>query len=199
MEQPENKLEQKTSDESLSVNKEPVIAPATTGKNNAVSNNLWRSLCIIVIPVFFVGGYLLGNTQGYASGKKAGQASMATNTELKVPAGATIVSQCEPGEGTQYIMPKDIPNGPVYNVWQNKVIGLEYMVGRDELVTDGKSYTNLPMMGVKYDHLNIGFVSHGHAGFPSPHYHIQLYTVPASQEAQITCGTTPSTMNHMHM
>jgi hypothetical protein len=120
---------------------------------------------------------------------------------LEVPKNATIISECATGRGKQYVLPKDIPGGPVYNVWNNKVIGVEYMVGKDELLLQNKNYLNLPLNGVAYDHLNIGLLSQGHSGFPSAHYHIDLFTISSAEADTIKCtsgaastsGSTTST------
>ncbi len=110
-----------------------------------------------------------------------------SSTELSVPQDATVIAQCAKGRGTQYALPKDIPLGPVYNVYEGKVIGIEYMVGKDDLLTSAKSYLNLPLKNIKYDHVNIGLLSQGHAGFPQPHDHVSFMMVPTSLTDKIIC------------
>lgn len=106
--------------------------------------------------------------------------------ELTVPQGATVFSQCVPGKGTLSALPENIPTGPVYLVNQGKTIGLEFMVGKDDLFS-GKNFLNLPLSNQQYDHINIGILSQGHAGFPSPHYHVDVFMVPDSVASAITC------------
>lgn len=110
----------------------------------------------------------------------------AAAASLGVPEGATIIEQCAPNRGTQFILPADIPHGPVYSVYQGKVIGLEYMIGKAELA-DNVNFYGLPLYNKMYDHLDIGLQSQGHAGFPEPHYHIDIHTDSRSASAAITC------------
>jgi hypothetical protein len=142
-----------------------------------------------------MGGLLAGYLVGHYVIKppastltKDGSQQNNTAQTLEVPKNATIISECAEGRGKQYVLPKDIPTGPVYNVWNSKVIGVEYMVGKDELLTQNKSYINLPLQGIAYDHINIGLLSQGHSGYPSAHYHIDLFTVPHSVASAIKCG-----------
>lgn len=164
----------------------PSPAPKQHGKNHVL---LIVALILLVLGTA-VGSYLLGSSKNSTS-------KTATNTnkvevvekELTVPQGATVIAQCAKGRGTQYALPKDIPLGPVYNVYEGKVIGIEFMVGKDDLVGAAKSYFNLPLSGAKYDHVNIGLLSQGHAGFTSPHYHVDIMMVPKTTTDKITCTT----------
>jgi hypothetical protein len=131
-----------------------------------------------------VGGYWLGRY--YAHDRTSRVANAPTPPALELPKGATMIAKCAPGRGTQYILPKDIPGGPVYNVWQGKVIGLEYMFGQDELLS-GKDYRDLPLMNRPYEFANIGLLSQGHSGFESPHYHMDLYTISPEEAKKVKC------------
>jgi hypothetical protein len=128
--------------------------------------------------------YSFGYTRGHATPTAA--APVATSKPLQVPQGATIISQCAVGRGTQYVLAQDIPHGPVFNVYQGKVIGLEFMVGKDDLGSN-KNLLSLPLYGGMYDHLDVGLLSQGHAGYPVPHYHVDLYNISPAESAAITC------------
>lgn len=165
-------------------------APATPPKQHGKGHLLLIAGLVVLAAGLGVGGYLLGSNSS-----KANKTSTTTNKvepaekELTVPQGATVIAQCAKGRGTQYALPKDIPLGPVYNVYEGKVIGIEFMVGKDDLVGAAKNYLNLPLYGVKYDHVNIGLLSQGHAGFTSPHYHVDIMMVPKTVTDKITCTT----------
>lgn len=168
----------------------PTPPPAPTPKQHGKNRVLLIVALLILVAGVSVGSYLLGSNKNNAS-------KNATNTnkvevvekELTVPQGATVIAQCAKGRGTQYALPKDIPLGPVYNVYEGKVIGIEFMVGKDDLVGAAKNYLNLPLSGAKYDHVNIGLLSQGHAGFTSPHYHVDIMMVPKTTTDKITCTT----------
>jgi hypothetical protein len=144
-------------------------------------------LALLVALGFGAGGYVLGSQQSQAAAPQVDKTG--GDAELKVPTGATVIAQCSKGRGTQYVLPKDIPTGPVYNVHNGKVIGIEFMVGQHDLHTKGSNFLDLPLFGKKFDHVNIGLLSKGHAGFPEPHYHVDVMMIPASAASNITCAS----------
>lgn len=141
---------------------------------------------IIAITIFGMGGYSIGYSRGQTAQGQVDSRANALKIELKAPADATIISQCAKGRGTQYVLPKDIPQGPVYNVYKGKVIGLEFMIGKNDLL-NAKSFLSLPLYGHSYDHIDVGLLSQGHAGYPEPHYHVDVYNVTPAESAAITC------------
>ncbi len=138
---------------------------------------------ILFVAAAATGGYFLGKQKVTAKTVTAPK----NETGLTLPTDATIISQCAVGRGTQYALPKDIPLGPVYNVYQGKVIGIEFMAGKDALLTQNQSFLDLPLRAQKYDHVNIGILSQGHAGFPSPHYHVDVMMISKAETDKITC------------
>lgn len=135
------------------------------------------------------GGYVLATSMDKKDSSSNAPKVAAPNVEdkeLAVPEGATVISECAKGRGKQYVLPKDIPQGPVYNVHNGKVTSVEYMLGQED-VLNNKDYLNLPLENVKYDHINIGLLSKGHSGFPEPHYHVDVFTIPHEEALKITC------------
>lgn len=154
---------------------------------------------VVLVGGGTVGGYFYGKSQAKTvSNNSSGSQTEATKVALQVPEGATITAQCVAGRGTQYIMPKDIPYGPIYDVYQNKVIGLEYMVPKDTLPTTAVSKIHYALMNVPYDHIDIGAVPEGHAGFTMTHYHLDFLNITKEASDKITCAdTTPTVMPSM--
>lgn len=109
-----------------------------------------------------------------------------TSTVMTLPSDAVQIQACSDHRGTLYIRPQDIPVGPVYMVHNGAVIGIEYMLSRDEFL-DGKSFKYLSAASAQVDHVNIGLVSEGHEGYTVPHFHVDMYTVPKSVEDAIVC------------
>lgn len=135
------------------------------------------------------GGYVLATSMDKEDSSNNVPKVAAPNVEdkeLAVPEGATVISECAKGRGKQYVLPKDIPQGPVYNVHNGKVTSVEYMLGQED-VLNNKDYLNLPLENVKYEHINIGLLSKGHSGFPEPHYHVDVFTIPHEEALKITC------------
>lgn len=144
----------------------------------------------IAAVVGLSGGFGLAAASGFTFKKQTAQQIAQTPEviakELKFPDDATVISECAKGRGKQYVRPKDIPQGPVYNVFNGKVIGIEYMLGQKDVLAN-KDYLNLLLEGVTYDHLNVGLLSKGHSGYPEPHYHIDVFTVSHEEASKITC------------
>ncbi|GEM_PF-3158955 len=115
------------------------------------------------------------------------------NNEITIPADAQKIEECSTNQGALYIRPRDLPQGPVYMVHNSKVVGLEYMIPRDKLAADNKFYF-LQGKNIKVDHVNIGPLPHGHAGFTTPHYHIDLFTIDKRTQMNITCAPGSSDM-----
>ena len=136
-----------------------------------------------------VGGFFAGHTTASSAKNTVMKPTPVVEAAITLPTDATQISKCAIGRGAQYALPKDIPLGPVYNVYQGKVIGIEYMVGKDDLLTKNQSFLNLALANQKYDHVNIGLLSQGHSGFPSPHYHVDVMMVPKTVTDLITCKT----------
>lgn len=113
--------------------------------------------------------------------------------KVVLPTTAIRIQACSDRQGALYVEPQNIPAGPIYMVNKGDVIGVEYMLAKDEFLS-GKSYDNLLALGIKVDHVRIGFLSNGHEGYPVPHYHVFLYTVTADVEQNIICPkvATPS-------
>lgn len=141
-------------------------------------------LALVVLAGTAVGSYMLGKHKA----KPAASPTPAT-ASMTVPAGATIIEKCEPGLGTQYVLPKDIPGGPVYNVYQGKVIGIEYMTSITTVDKLDTMLENLPLYGQKYNHINIMSMP-AHSGFPTPHYQVDVMMVSDATAKKITCGSS---------
>ena len=148
---------------------------------------LWVALAVVIVLLIAGGAYAaykIGNNRGYKNGKAAATNAMAA-TMIKIPQNATMVAQCAVGEGTQYVRPSDIPQGPIYNVWNNKVTGVEFMLAQSKIAAN--KTLDLALKNQKYDHIDVMYEAAGHAGFTEPHYHIVLSMLSYADEQKITC------------
>lgn len=139
---------------------------------------------VLLLVATGASSYLLGKH----AAKPATMATTAQQTVMAVPKDATVIEQCTPGFGTQYVLPKDIPGGPVYNVYQGKLIGIEYMTALTSASNPDLMLKDLPLFTQKYDHVDI-MTMPAHAGFPSPHYQVDVMMVPTSVSSKITCDS----------
>ncbi len=174
----------------------PQVLNSATVVNGPSSSGKLKGLLIILGLILIIGlaagvGYIYGK-QSVKTVPTAYTSSMSMSASLiKVPQGATIMEQCVAGLGTQYILPKDIPNGPVYNVYKGRVIGIEYMINLAAIEKLNTAVTNLPLFNQAYDHINIMSMA-AHAGFPVPHYQVDVMMVPTSFTNKITCSGSNS-------
>lgn len=147
------------------------------------------ALVTLLIGAFF--GYFLSNTLGAKQEFTAKNPESVAKPEqaITLPADAVQIQACSDKKGTLYVRPGDIPVGPVYLVHNQKVIGIEYMLSKDEFL-QGKSYKFLNGLGAKVNYVNVGLISQGHEGYPQPHYHVDLYVVNKDIPESIKCQTT---------
>jgi len=96
-----------------------------------------------------------------------------------LPAGVIQISPCVATMGEHWANPKTLPFGPIYGVYDGKVVFTEIMVDQ-KLFEQGKGWRDVlrPLPGHAIDHVDIAFNPHGHEGYPIPHYDIHSYYVP---------------------
>jgi len=116
-----------------------------------------------------------------------------TSTVMTLPSDAVQIQACSDHRGTLYIRPQDIPVGPVYMVHNGAIVGIEYMLSKEEFL-NGKSFKYLSAANAQVDHVNIGLVSEGHEGYAVQHFHVDMYTVPQSVEDAIVCPKSAATL-----
>ncbi len=186
---------------SRNIEQPPTVEPATTASSSlhAVASppdkRSAHKVPLLLTLALAIAGLMVGAGGGYVIASSNNKKPV-TNTnvavpnvedkELKVPEGATVISECAKGRGKQYVLPQNIPQGPVYNVHNGKVTSVEYMLSQKDVLAN-KDYLNLPLENVKYEHVNIGLLSKGHSGFPEPHYHVDVFTVSHEEAVKITC------------
>jgi hypothetical protein len=169
----------------------PAIEPVPpTPRSPIMRYVLFTVVGLIIVGILSLAAYLYGNNHGYTNGKND-QVAASMAAELKVPTNATMISQCTAGEGTQYVQPSNIPQGPIYNVWQGKVTGIEYMVAQSNIAS--AKAQNLTLMGQQFNHTDIMYEPAGHAGFTEPHYHLIFSLISYADEQKITCSGSSST------
>lgn len=168
--------------------------PVSSGGAHTKKGSSLPLIGLAVLAVGLLAGFLLNTALGHplqnddktANTPQAQQ--VAEKKELQVPDGAVEINACAKGRGKQFALPKDIPFGPVYNVHEGKVTAVEFMPAQSDFTADTpKDFVDLKLYGVEYDHVDIGLLSKGHAGYPSPHYHIDVYTISYEESKKITC------------
>jgi hypothetical protein len=96
-----------------------------------------------------------------------------------LPPGVVQLSPCVATMGEHWANPKNLPLGPIYGVYNGKLVFTEIMVDQ-KLFAQGKGFRDVlkPLPGHTIDHVDIAFNPHGHEGYPIPHYDIHAYYVP---------------------
>jgi hypothetical protein len=120
----------------------------------------------------------------------AGDQPLADPVAWKAPDGVEKVSPCIPKMGEHWANKKDLPFGPWFNVFNGKLIAIEYAISIDDFVA-GKEFNNATFRyegrPLAIDHVDIGFQPHGHPGFMVPHYDLHFYLVSDAEDSAITC------------
>lgn len=102
-----------------------------------------------------------------------------------MPADALLVSPCIATMGEHWANVQNLPLGPIYGVWQGKLVFTEIMVSVDQL-QKGFSYANIRALpGYTIDHIDFKYEPKGHNGFPFPHYDVHAYYVSPAVQATI--------------
>jgi hypothetical protein len=110
-----------------------------------------------------------------------------------LPPGTQAGSGCIPTMGYHYAKPKDWPFGPIYGFYNGKPVFTEIMVDQ-KMFASGKNWDSVlvPLPGYHIDHVDIWYESHGHPGYPIPHYDIHAWYVPHAERMKY-CGNTSGT------
>ncbi|MEE8400969.1 MAG: hypothetical protein V3R86_02290 [Candidatus Hydrothermarchaeaceae archaeon] len=115
-------------------------------------------------------------------------------TALALPTEAIKLSEVIPGMGEHWANPGNLPFGPVYLVYNGKVIGLEYMMHEDELKANpitlpsgevvGKPVT-MQTLDQDIDHADLAYMPAGHEGDEAPHYDVHMYFISQEEQSKI--------------
>ena len=147
---------------------------------------------VAVQSLIFLGGFSIVAGAFYFVGKSQASTDVAStdashHPTFELPQGAIKLLDCLESRGAQFVMPDDIPLGPIYNMWNGEITGITYMINENELSQD-KVFDDLRLESMDYDHVDISRVVQGHAGFAQNHYHLFVSAVPKTVTDQIHCS-----------
>jgi hypothetical protein len=163
----------------------PTPAPSNTPSPPVRPLSAGLGLAVVLLFCLVGWGSYVAGVSGGRTQRAAVVAASTTVAPLRVPTGARLINSCAIGRGAQYALPQDASRGPIFNVYQSKVIGLEYVISKSELASN-QSFLGLPLYNTRYDHLDIGGQANS-TGQPLMQYDVDLYTVSRAVEAGITC------------
>jgi hypothetical protein len=115
---------------------------------------------------------------------------------ITLPPQAVVVADCVAGLGKQYVIPKDIPVGPIYDVKNSKVIAVEYNYKAVDLFInpDRLSNTVIPLTkNYQIDHFTttIGDLKGGSAqDAQNVPVHLTMYVVSKAEANNIKCPSS---------
>lgn len=171
----------------------PEVIPSQSPSNK---KSVGQKILLIIITLFLIG---VAGYAGYYFGTKKADEHHHDETPmsqaLTVPKDATVTAECVENRGKQYIVPKDIPDGPIYDVNNGKVVAVEYLVDTNEIAKSPDKFKNLVAQAT-FDHLAI-IPMDAHAGVSEKHVHVVAYTISTDEASKITCvNSTPSAHTH---
>ncbi len=166
---------------------QPQIQPK---KSNVVVKMVFVLIFILGLAGAGYGGYYFGNT------KNTAKTQVMAPVEISLPQDATLTAECVENRGKQYVLPKDIPIGPIYDVFEGKVIAIEYLVDFEDLEASPDKYTDLGGEVTQHDHVAV-IQADAHAGLDKQHFHVVNYFISPEDAKKITCASDQSdTTNH---
>jgi hypothetical protein len=108
------------------------------------------------------------------------------------PPGVVQVSPCVPLMGEHWARPEDMPLGPIYTVYQGRLMAIEYMPPQSDFAA-GKSWHELAFtywgQQLPIQHADFGFQPNGHEGYEVPHYDLHFFVVSPDEVREITCAS----------
>ncbi len=164
------------------------------------SSNARKILIFVLIIALFAGS----NYGAFYIGKQNKDATKTvevavTQKPISLPKEAIVLNECIPGRGKQYIEPKNIPSGPIYDVRNTEVIAIEYSLGVKALFANPDQFSNTLMSLIKdrqVDHFDIAQQA-PKLGDTDQMINLIMFVVSKEEAAKITCGvaapTTPTT------
>lgn len=169
----------------------PPLTPAKPKKRI----NLKALLLVTVLVITYLGSaaaaYYLGTK---SKSNDVAQLAVKANS-IQLPKEAIVTAECTPGRGKQYIIPKDIPVGPIYDVKDGNVIAIEYLISLSSLLLQADTFTDkITELTKAYtvDHFKL-VPTPARAGENEQYVHLIMFIVPKSVSESITCDGTPST------
>jgi len=109
---------------------------------------------------------------------------------LALPEGSVQITPVVPAMGEHWSNPEagDLPTGPIYGVYNGKLVFLEYMIAQEDFVK-GKNHVNVAgMKGVPSPavvQMDFEFQPNGHEGFEVPHYDVHAYFITDEEQQHI--------------
>lgn len=160
-----------------------------------------RKLPLKLIIAVFVFVMMLGGVAAlaYDMGKKNQPKPIVEAPKpINLPKEAIIVSECTPGRGKQYIVPKDITSGgPMYDVKNDKVIAIEYTLGLKGLSENSDQFSSTILALTKnypVDHLSV-VPEPPKLGDTDQYLHLIMFVVSKAEANSIVCPGSPTPTN----
>lgn len=163
----------------------------TTKKSHHYKKFILIGILVLFFGLAVTGAYLFGKHHERIIVQKP------PAQPINLPPQTVLVSDCVPGRGKQYILPKDIPLGPVYDVNNNKVIAVEYTFKASDLFVNGSklSDTLIPFFKgnyqTEYFTITPGTLQAGQSQADTP-INVAIFVVPKSESSGIKCAAKPT-------
>lgn len=109
---------------------------------------------------------------------------------INLPPQAVLLEECVVGRGKQYILPKDIPKGPIYDVVNSKVVALEFNLNLAEIESNPDSLSNAILeLAREYpvDHFSL-LPAPGKEGEGLKNILLIMFVVSKDEASAITCA-----------
>jgi hypothetical protein len=102
-----------------------------------------------------------------------------------LPPGTMKLTPVVPQMGEHWANPKDMPLGPIYGVYNGKLVFFEYMPAKDLEKTVHDVPGTLVPTPSKIDHFDIDWNPEGHEGYEVPHYDMHMYYITRDEQNKI--------------
>ena len=152
-----------------------------------------KYIIVAIILILVIGG-VAAFSYHEGQSKRVVVAAATTTKPINLPPQAIVTNSCVPGRGKQYIIPKNIPEGPIYDVENGKVIAIEYVLGIQQLLSNSNQFSSTLLLLTKnypVDHFDV-VPAPPQPGQTDEFIHLIMFVVSAKEANSITCPGTSS-------
>jgi hypothetical protein len=134
---------------------------------------------VLVAPVVSMAKAIGNFTSGWDQKSKTANVTV-------LPEGVIKLTPAVPQMGEHWANPKNMPLGPIFGLYNGKLIFIEVMPAKDldKTIHDIPGTGDIPIP-IKVDHFDIDWEPNGHEGFLVPHYDIHEYFISREEQNQI--------------
>ena len=167
----------------------PLPPPSTMSESPKPRSGLPKSPFLYALITFLLGicvGYLLISQFPGKNTTQSSTETKQTKITLSLPDAAIDLKTCIDKKGNLFADPKALPQGPIFLVDQQNVVGIEYVLNQEEF-ENKKVYEDLAAFNISINHVQVATLSANYEGKTGDFYSVNLFTVDKKTIDAVKC------------